>query len=272
MARALSPKHGLAGIEEGCRGPTSPIARASLKFATRTTFRSFAPVLPRTKWSDSEECLAKGNRSALHESGPEHPTRPVPDSWTRGRATERAPDPTIDDAQFWRRSVLLAPGRQIPGRLPGKATSRKEVNVITGQPAEKGAGTFSRFPVARHSSQSHVFARGSAGANDRKIVCVANFSNAWGEASKGCRTLFDTVIPPFRSKGRRTRHVPVRAGGVNAGTRGESCLTSVQPVLCKPWAMPEIVASSASKSSVSRRPEFRQRFSRSTCIRFIGST
>src|SRR5579871_633865 len=48
--------------------------------------------------------------------------------------------------------------------------------------------------------------------------------------------------------------------------------TTAQPVPCKAWEMPPMLASSASKSSRSCRPPARQRCSRSTCIKFIGST
>src|ERR1039457_870666 len=45
-----------------------------------------------------------------------------------------------------------------------------------------------------------------------------------------------------------------------------------QPVLCRPCAIPPMLASRASKRSRSARSLARQRCSRSTCMRFIGST
>src|SRR5690606_14650296 len=45
-----------------------------------------------------------------------------------------------------------------------------------------------------------------------------------------------------------------------------------QPVVCRPWAMPLTLASNAWNRSWSSRAVARQRRSRSTCIRFMGST
>ncbi len=48
--------------------------------------------------------------------------------------------------------------------------------------------------------------------------------------------------------------------------------SDAQPVVCSPCAMPLTLASKAASRSSSSRAVARQRLSRSTCIRFIGST
>src|SRR5665213_3889248 len=52
----------------------------------------------------------------------------------------------------------------------------------------------------------------------------------------------------------------------------DACHCAHQPVLCKPCAIPAMLASSASNRSRSERSLARQRCNRSTCMRFIGST
>src|SRR4029077_15962240 len=54
-------------------------------------------------------------------------------------------------------------------------------------------------------------------------------------------------------------------------TDGDGARRAAHPVLCSPWAMPATLASSASNRSRSVRPPARQRCSRSTCIRLMGS-
>ena len=88
----------------------------------------------------------------------------------------------------------------------------------------------------------------------------------------------DQVIATMRQTG--PRHVDDLQGDLAgrarrqrtrmlSGPRGHARRS--YPVACKPWAMPLMVARTAPNNSWSRRSVARQRLSRSTCMRCIGS-